>query len=114
MEVHEEIISRFPKIEIENQLKEINYSAEQKNCIEEIEKGLKEKNTQLLFGVTGSGKTEIYVHFTRKALEEGKQVLFLVPEIALTSQLINRLRIFFGDKIGVYHSRFNEFERVEI
>lgn len=114
LEVHEEIISRFPKIEIENQLKEINYSAEQQNCIEEIEKGLKEKNTQLLFGVTGSGKTEIYVHFIRKALEEGKQVLFLVPEIALTSQLINRLRIFFGDKIGVYHSRFNEFERVEI
>ena len=68
----------------------------------------------LLHGVTGSGKTEIYIKLINQVLESGKQVLYLLPEIALTSQIVNRLRKYFGTKVGFYHSRFNEYERVEI
>ena len=68
----------------------------------------------LLHGVTGSGKTEIYVQLIQEYIDRGKQVLFLLPEIALTTQLINRLSAYFGVKVGVYHSRFNQNERVEI
>lgn len=68
----------------------------------------------LLHGVTGSGKTEIYVELIEEQLKKGKQVLFLLPEIALTTQLIQRLSHYFGDQVGVYHSKFNQNERVEI
>lgn len=68
----------------------------------------------LLHGVTSSGKTELYIHLIEKVLAEGKQVLYLVPEIALTTQLTSRLRKVFGEKLGVYHSRFSDNERVEI
>ncbi len=68
----------------------------------------------LLMGVTGSGKTEVYIKLIEKTLKENKQILFLVPEIALTTQLITRLRAVFGELVGVYHSRFSENERVEI
>ena len=72
------------------------------------------KDITLLRGVTSSGKTEIYIHLIKHAIEEGKQVLFLVPEIALTTQLANRLARVFGNKLGVYHSKFNDNERVDI
>lgn len=65
----------------------------------------------LLEGVTGSGKTEVYTHLIHDALESGRDALFLVPEIALTTQLIVRLRRFFGDRLEVYHSRFSPRER---
>lgn len=68
----------------------------------------------LLFGITGSGKTEIYIHLIREALDKGKQVLYLLPEIALTTQLIERLKRIFPGRVGVYHSKFNENERVEV
>lgn len=68
----------------------------------------------LLHGVTSSGKTEIYIHLIFKALQEHKQVLYLLPEIALTVQITNRLRCVFGNKLGIYHSRYNDEERVEI
>jgi len=64
--------------------------------------------------VTGSGKTEIYIKLIEQAINNGKQVLYLLPEIALTSQIIHRLRKYFGEKVGVYHSKFNEQERVEV
>src|SRR5690606_13671727 len=64
--------------------------------------------------ITGSGKTEIYVNLIRKALESGTQVLYLLPEIALTTQIVQRLKKIFGDKMGVYHSRFSDNERVEV
>src|SRR5690606_13558361 len=64
--------------------------------------------------VTGSGKTEIYVQLIQEQLDQGKQVLFLLPEIALTTQLIERLSAYFGEQIGVYHSKFNQNERIEI
>ena len=71
-------------------------------------------NVTLLYGVTSSGKTEIYIHLIFKALQEHKQVLYLLPEIALTVQITNRLRCVFGNKLGIYHSRYNDEERVEI
>lgn len=89
-------------------------SEHQTGALESILEQFKDKNTVLLHGVTGSGKTEIYIHLIREALQQGRQVLFLVPEIALTTQLIQRLSAYFGQQIGVYHSRFNANERVEI
>ncbi|MBP3763671.1 MAG: primosomal protein N' [Bacteroidales bacterium] len=68
----------------------------------------------LLYGVTSSGKTEVYIKLIHKVVQEGRQALFLLPEIALTAQLINRLRRYFGDKVGVYHSRFSSSQRTEV
>ncbi|HDP75001.1 MAG TPA: primosomal protein N' [Bacteroidales bacterium] len=68
----------------------------------------------LLHGVTSSGKTELYIHLINQALQNGEQVLYLLPEIALTTQIINRLRKVFGNKVGVYHSKFSDAERVEV
>ncbi len=86
----------------------------QQNSLAAIEEGFTRKDVCLLHGVTGSGKTEIYVQLIQQHLDLGKQVLFLIPEIALTTQLINRLQKYFGQLVGVYHSRFNQNERVEI
>lgn len=89
-------------------------SIEQHRALNEIKKMFEEKNVCLLHGLTGSGKTEIYVELIDEQLKLGKQVLFLLPEIALTTQLIDRLSAYFGDLVGVYHSKFNQNERVEI
>ncbi len=72
------------------------------------------KNVVLLHGVTSSGKTEVYIHLIRQALQEKKQVLYLLPEIALTVQIMERLRRVFGDRLGIYHSKYSDEERVEI
>ncbi|MBL6950581.1 MAG: primosomal protein N' [Bacteroidales bacterium] len=79
-----------------------------------IRNGWHEKDVVLLHGVTSSGKTEIYIKLIQEAIDTGKQVLYLLPEIALTTQIITRLKKYFGDRIGVYHSRFNEQEKAEI
>ncbi|VBB46478.1 Primosomal protein N [uncultured Paludibacter sp.] len=86
----------------------------QQQALSEIHRQFQEKPVVLLHGVTSSGKTEIYIHLIKKALEEKKQVLYLVPEIALTTQLTSRLKRIFGNKLGVYHSKFSDAERVEI
>ncbi len=83
-------------------------------AVKEIEQQFETKQTVLLHGVTGSGKTEIYSDLIDKTIAQGKQVLYLVPEIALTTQLINRIRAVFGNSVGIYHSKFSENERVEI
>ena len=83
-------------------------------AIEQIHKAWKEKTVTLLHGVTSSGKTEVYIHLIEEALHKGKQVLYLVPEIALTTQLTERLQAVFGKQLVVYHSRFSNAERVEI
>lgn len=72
------------------------------------------RNVVLLHGVTSSGKTELYIHLIQKALDEGRQVLYLLPEIALTVQMMDRLRQVFGNRLGIYHSRYSDAERVEI
>lgn len=89
-------------------------SPSQKVGLEETRTGFDHEKVVLLHGVTGSGKTEIYVQLIQEHLDRGKQVLFLLPEIALTTQLIQRLSAYFGEQIGVYHSKFNQNERVEI
>ncbi|MFI5171076.1 MAG: primosomal protein N' [Chitinophagales bacterium] len=93
---------------------DFNLNEEQQNALNTIHQLYEEKNTILLHGVTGSGKTEIYVELIKKYVAEGKQVLYLLPEIALTAQIISRLKKRFGSIIGVYHSKFNQNERIEI
>lgn len=88
--------------------------SQQSRAIKEIRESWQEKNVTLLHGVTSSGKTEIYIHLIEEMLQQGKQVLYLVPEIALTTQLTDRLQAVFGDKLVVYHSKFSNAERVEI
>nr|WP_222611349.1 primosomal protein N' [Winogradskyella echinorum] len=80
----------------------------------EIEDAFQSKSVALLHGVTSSGKTEIYVQLIKKQLDSGKQVLYLLPEIALTTQLVQRLQDYFGDKVAVFHSRYSGNERVEV
>ncbi len=86
----------------------------QEKAYSEIKESFKNKDVTLLHGVTSSGKTELYIKLINETLAEGKQILYLLPEIALTTQLIVRLQKVFGNKIGVYHSKFNENERVEV
>lgn len=88
--------------------------SQQSRAITEIRESWQEKNVTLLHGVTSSGKTEVYIHLIEEVLKQGKQVLYLVPEIALTTQLTDRLQAVFGDKLVVYHSKFSNAERVEI
>ena len=87
---------------------------EQKLGVESIKKHFELKDCVLLHGVTGSGKTEIYITLIMEAIDRGESVLYLLPEIALTTQIVVRLQKVFGDSVGVYHSKFNLNERVEI
>jgi primosomal protein N' (replication factor Y) len=86
----------------------------QQKAKDEIVQLFDQKQVVLLHGVTSSGKTEIYIHLMKKALDEGRQVLYLLPEIALTSQIIRRLQGVFGNMVGIYHSKFNDAERAEV
>ena len=103
------------RIEIVGDLQETStLSLEQKGVLSEIKEKFNEKDVVLLHGVTGSGKTEIYIQLIKEQLDKGKQVLYLLPEIAITPQITLRLQSVFGDKVGVYHSKFSDNERVEI
>ena len=92
----------------------IELNSYQKTALKEIDGLFEAQNIVLLHGVTSSGKTEIYVKKIESILAEGKQALYLVPEIALTSQLVQRLQKYFGNQIAVYHSRYSQNERVEV
>lgn len=99
----------------EGNIKEISTLNEfQQKASEEVEKAFEQKDVVLLHGVTSSGKTEIYINLIDKYIKQNKQVLYLLPEIALTTQIITRLQKNFGDRVAVYHSKFNKNERVEI
>jgi primosomal protein N' (replication factor Y) len=120
-ELYEREVGRLASFENENKISNLN--EEQQTILDSINvqfgrteniSGQPVKDVVLLHGVTSSGKTEIYVKLIEQAIAEGKQVLYLLPEIALTTQIINRLRKYFGDMVGVYHSKFNENERVEV
>ena len=89
-------------------------NAAQQEAYNQILFQMLKKNVVLLHGVTSSGKTEIYIHLIQKALEEHKQVLYLLPEIALTVQIMDRLQKVFGNRLGIYHSKYSDAERVEI
>lgn len=89
-------------------------SEAQQDAYNQIQLQFLRKRVVLLHGVTSSGKTEIYIHLIQKALDEGRQVLYLLPEIALTVQMMERLRRVFGHRLGIYHSKYSDAERVEI
>ena len=94
--------------------KPIQLESFQSNALAEIKNNLSINDVVLLYGITSSGKTEIYIHLIDEMVQNGKQVLYLLPEIALTAQIINRLRKVFGGKVGIYHSKFSDAERVEV
>ena len=89
-------------------------SMPQQDAYNQILMQMMKKNVVLLHGVTSSGKTEVYIHLIKQALDEHKQVLYLLPEIALTVQIMERLHRVFGDRLGIYHSKYSDAERVEI
>ncbi len=142
-EIHEREVGRLASFDSANKISQLNiiqqqvyesiqqqfgwkgvqsskFKVESSALVDELESAIKnpqsaiEKEVVLLHGVTSSGKTEIYVKLIEQAIAQGKQVLYLLPEIALTTQIINRLRKYFGDVVGVYHSKFNGSERVEV
>lgn len=102
---------QFSRTNIEN-LKSLN--EHQTNALNEIMQSFKKQNVTLLHGVTSSGKTEIYVKLIQDAINQGEQVLYLLPEIALTTQLVSRLQNYFGAKVAVFHSKYSLHERVEV
>ncbi len=110
----ERMVSRLQTVDDQLNSESVQLTDHQSQAFISLKEQLSEKDTVLLFGVTSSGKTEIYIKLIQEYIGEGKQVLYLLPEIALTTQIIQRLRRFFGNKVGVYHSRYNDFERVEI
>ncbi len=105
--------SRIEKLETQEVLT-LSLSEEQENALTEIQQSFANKKPVLLYGITSSGKTMVYIELIKQKLDEGKQVLILVPEIGLTTQLIERYRKHFDSDIGVYHSRYNENQRAEI
>jgi len=113
VEIKEQASDRQSLLEFNEVLPPLNLNEGQLQCMSEIETAFVSKKTVLLHGVTSSGKTEVYIHLLQKAINEGKQALYLVPEIALTTQVITRLRKHFGSRLLVYHSRFSDNERVE-
>ncbi|WP_452220943.1 replication restart helicase PriA [Lacinutrix salivirga] len=86
----------------------------QTEALEQIEAAFKTQNTVLLHGVTSSGKTEVYVKLIENSIAKGEQVLYLLPEIALTTQLVSRLQDYFGEQVAVFHSKYSTHERVEV
>lgn len=114
LEEFEEVVSRFETIVPENLPENLTLSPEQTQARDQLLDVLPQKKVALLHGVTGSGKTEIYIDLIHKTLESGSQVLFLLPEIALTTQIVARLQKVFGSQLGVYHSKFSDNERVEL
>lgn len=114
METVKKSVNRFASAEELSKINLSPLSEAQARALKEITDGFKTLPIQLLHGVTGSGKTEIYTHLIAKVLESGNQVLFLVPEISLTTQLSDRLKKVFGQRLLVYHSKFSDSERVDI
>ena len=112
-EQFEVFISRFDDIPMGKPV-EIKLTESQQKASKQIHELFTEKEVVLLHGITGSGKTEVYIELIKQVLESGLQVLFLLPEIALTTQIVVRLRKIFGDAMGIYHSKFSDNERVEV
>jgi primosomal protein N' (replication factor Y) len=111
-EFYEIQIDRINYIGDTNDLKKLNEF--QEVALKEIKESFKEKDVTLLHGITSSGKTEVYTKLIQEVLDAGKQVLFLLPEIALTTQIIARLQVYFGQQISVFHSKYSMNERVEV
>jgi primosomal protein N' (replication factor Y) (superfamily II helicase) len=115
-EIFEEYFLQEDRINFKGKAREdeLQLSVEQQSAFESIKESFKDKSVCLLHGITSSGKTEIYIKLIEEYLVTGKQVLYLLPEIVLTAQLVARIRTHFGDKVAVFHSKFNNNERVEV
>lgn len=111
--VEEKIVSRLGGEEVEVTAA-FNFNAAQQQAFDQIKVSFEKKDVVLLHGVTASGKTQIYIRLIEQAIKDGKNALYLLPEIALTAQITDRLKLHFGDKLGVYHSKFNDNERAEV
>lgn len=114
LEAYEVPIERVisPAVSTRVAMKPLN--AMQSGALTRLQEMMQQHAVNLLYGVTSSGKTEVYIHLIQSVMAQGKQILYLVPEIALTTQLTNRLAHVFGDKLAVYHSKFQDAQRVEI
>ncbi len=112
-ELEEREVGRLPEV-TNGEMVDVELNELQTKAFDQIKSFFETKDTVLLHGITSSGKTEIYTHLIREQLDKGKQVLYILPEIALTAQMILRLQRYFGNKVAVYHSKFNQNERVEI
>ncbi|MEM9848989.1 MAG: primosomal protein N', partial [Bacteroidota bacterium] len=112
-ELYEREISRVGSYD-EALEEKFELSEQQIRALAEIQQGFEQKNVVLLHGVTGSGKTRVYIELMQQAVSRGEQVLYLLPEIALTTQIIQRLQRIFGNQIAVYHSRISNNERVDM
>lgn len=110
----EKEISRLSSYDAEEDLLNFELNPSQQTALESIQQQFREKPVVLFQGITGSGKTMVYIRLIEQYLSQQKQVLYLLPEIALTTQLVERLRLYFGKRLGVYHSKFNDQERVEV
>ena len=113
VDIYDLEISRIEEID-QNIVDSEDLSFEQNQALTSIENHIENDKTVLLHGVTSSGKTEIYIKLIEQYLEEDKTTLFLLPEISITSQMVQRIRKYFGEKVGIYHSKFNQNERVEL
>lgn len=115
-EIFEEYLLQHDRISFDGKAseKQLQLSEAQEEAFDAIKQNFEEKEVCLLHGVTSSGKTEIYIKLIEEYLATGRQVLYLLPEIALTTQLVSRLRLHFGDKVAVFHSKYSNNERVEV
>lgn len=111
--VEEKIVSRLGGEDVEITA-DFTLNEAQLKAFDGINELFEEKDVVLLHGVTASGKTQLYIRLIEQAIKEGKNALYLLPEIALTTQITDRLKLHFGDKLGVYHSKFNDNERAEV
>ncbi|MBO4841479.1 MAG: primosomal protein N' [Bacteroidaceae bacterium] len=114
LELYQKPVGRITQQYLPTELVMHPLSEDQARAKDEIKECWKQKDVCLLHGVTSSGKTEVYIHLIKEIIEQGKQVLFMLPEIVLTAQLTDRLKRVFGDRLGVYHSRYPDAERVEV
>lgn len=111
--VHERVVSRLGGEDVEVTA-DFKLNEQQQAGLDGINKHFEDKDVVLLHGVTASGKTQLYIRLIEAAIQSGRNALYLLPEIALTTQITERLRLHFGDKLGVYHSKFNDNERAEV
>ena len=112
-EVREKVVSRFQGTDVLLS-KDFAFSNAQQCAFEEIKGHFDQKDVVLLHGVTASGKTQLYIRMIEQVIASGKNALYLLPEIALTAQITERLKLYFGNDLGVYHSKFNDNERAEV
>lgn len=113
-EVYQQEIGRIDKALLKEVIPVNPLNEHQQRAYHSILENFQSKNVCLLHGITASGKTEVYIHLIEETIRQGKQVLYLLPEIALTAQITERLQRVFGSRLGIYHSKFPDAERVEI